>query len=152
MKLKKGEIQTVLSNRWNLFQGIWVMLLKSLRLYSYKSRKVDIRDYSKVVHKRFIRLKKFWRLKEEGASEKTALEIFELFRATLLDDKLDTANMISKGWNLNPKQQKTRETQSSGISLKAGLWTQDSVPCLGTKNFFVLSSKERKGFKLQSQL
>ena len=59
------------------------MQIKSLRLKSYRSWKVDERIYSATTHKRYKELKTYRLLREEGCSEEAALKAIELSRATL---------------------------------------------------------------------
>ena len=120
------------------------MLIKSLRLYSYKSWKVDNRDYSKVVHKRLNLLKKFWKLKEEGASENTALEVLELSRATLYRCQTAYRNYGLKGLEPRSKDPKNKKAPELRRALrKQVLELRTQFPAWGRKTLSTVLKREK---------
>ena len=120
------------------------MLIKSLRLYSYKSWKVDNRDYSKVVHKRLNLLKKFWKLKEEGASENTALEVLELSRATLYRWQTAYRKHGLKGLEARSKAPKNKRDALLQKSLRSQvLALRTQFPAWGRKTLCTVLKREK---------
>lgn len=57
------------------------MQLKSLRLLSYRSWKIDDRKYSAVAKERYRKLEVYHQLRAEGCKEETALVAIGLSRA-----------------------------------------------------------------------
>ena len=120
------------------------MLIKSLRLYSFKSWKVDNRDYSNVVHKRLNLLKKFWKLKEEGASENTALEVLELSRATLYRWQTAYRNYGLKGLEPRSKDPKNKKAPELRRALrKQVLELRTQFPAWGRKTLSTVLKREK---------
>src|SRR5712664_1840829 len=58
------------------------MQIKSLRIVSYRSWRIDERKYSETAEDRHRKLELYQQLREEGCSEKTALKAIEISRAT----------------------------------------------------------------------
>ena len=120
------------------------MLIKSLRLYSYKSWKVDNRDYSNVVHTRLNLLKKFWKLKEEAASENTALEVLELSRATLYRWQTAYRNYGLKGLEPRSKAPKNKKAPELRRALrKQVLELRTQFPAWGRKTLSTVLKREK---------
>lgn len=60
------------------------MQIRSLRLLSYRSWKVDDKTYVEEVDYRLGKLNNFQQLRLEGCSEKTALQVLGISRALFL--------------------------------------------------------------------
>lgn len=58
------------------------MQIRSLRLLSYRSWKIDDRDYSAVAKERYRKLEVYKQLRAEGCGEETALIAISLSRAS----------------------------------------------------------------------
>lgn len=58
------------------------MQIESLWLKSYRSWRIDDSPVSEIAKQHLKKLECYWRMRAEGCSEKTALDVLEVSRAT----------------------------------------------------------------------
>jgi len=85
------------------------MQIKSLRIKSYRSWRIDDRYYSVIVRKKLERLKKFDTLIAEGCREAMVLEVLDISRSTLYRDKRALKQFGLPG--LETKSQRPKNTR-----------------------------------------
>jgi transposase len=120
------------------------MQIKSLRLKSYRSWKVDDTPVSQTAKERYKKLQLIWQLREEGCSERLALEAIEASRATFYRWQADYRRQGIVG--LEPKSSATKQARQPQWSRQLEqqvLHWRKRFPLWGKKTLTTLFNRER---------
>lgn len=120
------------------------MQIKSLRIKSYRSWRVDERKITKIAKFRFKKLKNFWLLREQKCDESVAFKIIEIKRSSLYRWQSDYRKDGIFGLNPHSKAPKNKRTPQWSKHLEQQvLHLRKQYPLWGKKTLTTILNRDR---------